>query len=473
MALRTAATGGFLQFALARAAIVFQTRRISSIIESSNKRPLSTLYRLYNAPVESDIRSRPPPKSPVHSRSAIRRAYRGRHEGGEWAEARQRVLAHEIGRLTRESISAADEMARVPPWDLGLLHPAREGTPSMPSNRPGARSLRPALPHDPVARRSGGLDERSVAVIGERWANLYTRAGHDVSLADRGVSSNMRTVSGREERERVERSAQAPRRIEARGSRAPRSRARVLITGRMQPRSLYSSNIGRSSNSPPSPPPPPPDLGSLDRPNPVRERTHLSPTPDRYVPAATTATAPTQSARLDGLGDRNRSLSMSPAEDGWDTLLTTLAPDPQPSVGSSFASTSASLSAATSHGVATGSSANTSMTGRDAVADGSMSDPNCESGCENSDTEGDDDEDDEDTVRLALSRFPGSGRTLGHRSYAEVAGRTGSNSSGGEDPLEFLGDMQRIVRHFARREDIPDEWWAEVGLSRTLSRASN
>ncbi|KLU83818.1 hypothetical protein MAPG_02868 [Magnaporthiopsis poae ATCC 64411] len=102
-----------------------------------------------------------------------------------------------------------------------------------------------------------------------------------------------------------------------------------------------------------------------------------------------------------------------------------------------------------------------------------MSDPNCESGCENSDTEGDEDEDDEDAVRLALARFPGSGGDLGHRSYAEVAGRTGSNSSGGEDPLEFLGDMQRIVRHFARREDIPDEWWAEVGLSRTLSRASN
>lgn len=428
---------------------------------------------LYNAPVESDVQSRPPPKSPIHSRSAIRRAYRSRYEGGEWAESRHRVLAQELGRLTRESASAADEITRMSPWDLGLLHPAREATPSMPSNRPGARSLHPALSHDPVARRSGGLDERSVAVIGERWANLYTRAGHDVSLSDRRVSSNMRAVSGREERERVERGAQAPRRAEARSSRASRNRAQVLITRRITPRSVYSSNFGRSSNSPPSPPPPPPDLASLDGPNPARERTHLSPTPDRYVPEATMATAPTQPTRLDGLGDRNRSLSMSPAEDGWDTLLTTLTPDPQPSVGSSFASTSASLSAATSQGVATGSSANTSMTGRDAVVDGSMSDPNCESGCENSDTEGDEDEDEEDAVRLALARFPGSSRISGHRSYAEVAGRTGSNSSGGEDPLEFLGDMQRIVRHFARREDIPDEWWAEVGLSRTLSRASN
>jgi hypothetical protein len=28
--------------------------------------------------------------------------------------------------------------------------------------------------------------------------------------------------------------------------------------------------------------------------------------------------------------------------------------------------------------------------------------------------------------------------------------------------------MQHIVRSLARREDIPDEWWAGAGLSRTL-----
>lgn len=28
--------------------------------------------------------------------------------------------------------------------------------------------------------------------------------------------------------------------------------------------------------------------------------------------------------------------------------------------------------------------------------------------------------------------------------------------------------MQRIVRSLARREDIPDEWWTEAGLIRTL-----
>lgn len=33
---------------------------------------------------------------------------------------------------------------------------------------------------------------------------------------------------------------------------------------------------------------------------------------------------------------------------------------------------------------------------------------------------------------------------------------------------ENMGGMQRIVQRLARREDIPDEWWAEVGLSRTI-----
>ena len=94
--------------------------------------------------------------------------------------------------------------------------------------------------------------------------------------------------------------------------------------------------------------------------------------------------------------------------------------------------------------------------------------PQCESGCENSDTEGDEDEDmDQNT----LTRF--SAGLGGRRSYADVVARSGN----GDDPLEMMGgigSMQRIVRNLARREDIPDEWWAEAGLSRTLSReASN
>ncbi|CRK25168.1 hypothetical protein BN1723_013526 [Verticillium longisporum] len=65
------------------------------------------------------------------------------------------------------------------------------------------------------------------------------------------------------------------------------------------------------------------------------------------------------SVAVDGLGDRTR--SMSP--EVWDTLLTTLTPDPQPpSAGSSFASASASSSAAISQRRSAAASSRTSFT---------------------------------------------------------------------------------------------------------------
>lgn len=40
-------------------------------------------------------------------------------------------------------------------------------------------------------------------------------------------------------------------------------------------------------------------------------------------------------------------------------------------------------------------------------------------------------------------------------------------SSNARSDEDWTG-MQRIVRRLAHREDIPDEWWAEVGLSRNV-----
>jgi hypothetical protein len=37
------------------------------------------------------------------------------------------------------------------------------------------------------------------------------------------------------------------------------------------------------------------------------------------------------------------------------------------------------------------------------------------------------------------------------------------------DRLEWLSGMHRIVRGLASRVDIPDEWWAQAGLSRSMS----
>jgi hypothetical protein len=83
----------------------------------------------------------------------------------------------------------------------------------------------------------------------------------------------------------------------------------------------------------------------------------------------------------------------------------------------------------------------------------------CESGGDNSDTEGDEDEEARDNT---LRRFG--------QSYADLTGRDNDDDDDDND-LEVFGgveSMQRIVRNLARRQDIPDEWWAEAGLSRTL-----
>jgi hypothetical protein len=172
----------------------------------------------------------------------------------------------------------------------------------------------------------------------------------------------------------------------------------------------------------------------------------------------------TRRSYTDGLGDRDRSLSPE-GDNVWETLLTTLTPDPQPpSVGSSFASASASASAAASQGAATASS-RTSFTADTAEA---SFEPPCEdSGRENSDTEGDDDD---DVEASALRSFRALNERVYNRSFAAVTRNTD------DSPLEMLGGiggMQRIVSNLARREDIPDEWWAAAGLSRTLSREAS
>jgi hypothetical protein len=163
----------------------------------------------------------------------------------------------------------------------------------------------------------------------------------------------------------------------------------------------------------------------------------------------------------DGLGDRNRSLSPE-GDNAWDTLLSSITPDPQPpSVGSSFASNTAASAAASQNTSAT-SSSRTSLTGRTESAEESLEQP-CESGCENSDTEGDEDE---DVPENPLTRFPAA-----RRSYADVT-RGEAGGADDEDPLEALGGrlaVQHILRTLSRRDDLRDEWWAGVGLSRRLS----
>lgn len=266
---------------------------------------------------------------------------------------------------------------------------------------------------------------------------------------------------------------------------------------------------------------------------------------------------------FDGLGDRNRSLS----PEVWDTLLTTLTPDPQPpSAGSSFASATAST-AATSQRQSAAASSRTSLAEHDGI-DGPLVDQPCETG---EATDGEESGLPNVTVPSRFQRFVASlnphnvdnvshvraepadrptltfngrpdsvwtsidrirtrmqrmsqqadaleaaereRRALRDRRAEEDAAnaaadaalraatgyslwtessteqqttsgttREGSEeesdsldqgdlepSSGDNDQDPGLGDMQHIVRRLVERQDIPDEWWAEAGLSRLIS----
>ena len=164
-------------------------------------------------------------------------------------------------------------------------------------------------------------------------------------------------------------------------------------------------------------------------------------------------------ARLDGLGDRDRSLS---PEGGatWDTLLSSITPDPQPpSAGSSFASTAAAATSSSSGSVP--SSASTSMTSLDPVL----------VDCDVSDS-GSNSEDEEEDI-YGLQDFNRSRGDRFWRTYADVvSSRTDRMARRGSVTADAaqLGGMHRIIARLAERNEIPDEWWASAGLSRNLRR---
>ncbi|KAI0152836.1 hypothetical protein GGR57DRAFT_159840 [Xylariaceae sp. FL1272] len=196
---------------------------------------------------------------------------------------------------------------------------------------------------------------------------------------------------------------------------------------------------------------------------------------------------------VDGLGDRDRSLSPD-ADGAWDTLQSTLTPDPQPpSVGSSFASTNASAAASQS---AEATSLNTSITDTE---------PPCDPVADNDESDADDTPGQmfisdslrplrhpSDTVdRSSLSRSTSVSRLrtessrpsppYGTRSYADVAADLQEEMQSRQSPEapdgsgtaaeaeRWLSGMHRIIRGLASSRDIPDTWWTQAGLSRSMS----
>jgi hypothetical protein len=421
---------------------------------------------LYQAPVESDIQSKPAAeKTSAQARSSIRRShYRSSSLAPAQALARDRrhrlalAAAASSGQPLPSSVFYENRNRSPQPDAPG--EPAANTDSNAPSTAPesGRRALRN------MAARLGVLDDQIVAVFADRWAHLHGEMNPTPAQDDEDTSTSpplslmavdpdflpRRRPPGVTEPYATSsiRSTQAP----GHPVRVPQLHMCYLANDHDANNVAQSRSSSRPTRSyyrpryPPRPPLPPP-----------RE-------PRVSVSAPYSDTVFTRRSYNDGLGDRDRSLSPE-GDNVWETLLTTLTPDPQPpSVGSSFASASASASAAASQGAATASS-RTSFTAD--TAEGSFEPPCEESGCENSDTEGDDDDEVEDS---ALSRFRALNRRALNRSYAAVTRNTD------DSPLEMLGGiggMQRIVSNLARREDIPDEWWAAAGLSRTLSREAS
>lgn len=212
-------------------------------------------------------------------------------------------------------------------------------------------------------------------------------------------------------------------------------------------------------------------------------------------------------AHVDGLGDRER--SFSPEDESWATLLTTIQPDEHlPSVSSSFTSATASASAA-SLSSNSASSTNTAPTALSSTSDPSemlMTLPTCDMSDSDSDSEsGSDDSDGTGTVTgteaddwdmepteqvddvielqgLPMTRnvaeFSAAVRAqLGptDRLVDEAFDQAGLGSLRTADPatlatlpIQEMPHMRAVIERLARRRDVPDEWWGEVGLTRNV-----
>lgn len=182
---------------------------------------------------------------------------------------------------------------------------------------------------------------------------------------------------------------------------------------------------------------------------------------------------PNTDGAMDGLGDRQRSPSPDGERetDAWETLLSTITPDANlPSTDTSFAST-----------------ASASAMRDDARPDpppalGSSHAPRAHivlepypdhfNPCDFSSS------DDEDTPAnyhsfmgpggaVALRRFQDRNSTL---SAHPPIPRIRPSLSDHHRQSDEIQQMQVILDRLARREDIPDDWWAAVGLTRTLNR---
>ncbi|KAJ5673970.1 hypothetical protein N7462_009409 [Penicillium macrosclerotiorum] len=180
----------------------------------------------------------------------------------------------------------------------------------------------------------------------------------------------------------------------------------------------------------------------------------------------------------DGLGDRQRSLSpdVERPTDAWETLLSTITPDVNlPSTDTSFSANSASDVSRNESSRNPRSSSQTlpSSLGLPRAVHLALDPyPDHLPPCDFSSS------DDEDVpvtyhrmlsqagLPLALRRSPGLNSTMSSHPPIPTISFSFSDASSDSD----LQQMQAILDRLARRDDIPDHWWAGAGLSRTIGR---
>ncbi|KAK8138964.1 hypothetical protein PG984_002344 [Apiospora sp. TS-2023a] len=410
---------------------------------------------LFIAPVESDITSKPSTKTsadPAHARSPIRRSER-RRQLHETREHRLRLLAalqanddslnqpESNGRASGTVSPSADTLPIVRRYSpssyddiLGLVRDhrdrreRRDGLRSRPSPHPDTN-----IQHEESFLRADGPEPRYVTWSNESTPDLgSTNWGQVVNLSNGGsllYRSRLREANAS--------SSNSPALYNVQPHGYPSSASR--LTQRLRETNPSGSDTRASRSQVPDP-------------GEYLEEYHRRRNAQPDGPRVSSRPRAWRSVRyVDGLGDRDRSLS--PEDNNvWDTLQSTLTPDPQPpSVGSSFASTTASVT--TSH--TTASSANTSVTHPDET-----SELPCEPVADDSESDEDGEEQRNESSRR---RIPPSSR-----SYADVVADALPPARGGAERLEWLSDMQRIVQGLASRQDIPDQWWAAAGLSRSF-----
>ncbi|KAJ5811056.1 hypothetical protein N7447_010572 [Penicillium robsamsonii] len=203
-----------------------------------------------------------------------------------------------------------------------------------------------------------------------------------------------------------------------------------------------------------------------------------------------TQTRPPRDPVVDGLGDRQRSPSPDGERetDAWETLLSTMTPDATlPSTDTSFTSTSAAGPDISRNPRPRSSINLTQPLAADAARAHFRLDPFSDqlNPCDFSSS---DDEGPSSSyvefMRQAGVRRPDPHSTMSNHppisipaiipaSVLAISDGRHQSSLSDRHQNDDLHHMQVILDRLARREDIPDDWWAAAGLARTLDRGLN